>query len=105
MSGSGGGIYVPTTRSKFDCENGIIITNVSSINIEILDKHSVGTILEVLLSATESVILEDGDGEILGSILHINTNDLVNCIKIGNTYIAEIVYISNPICRVQITRN
>lgn len=104
MSGSGGGGYIPPQRNEFDCETGIIITNVSSINLVVLAKHTVGVILEVVLGGNGEVLLEDGDGERLGAILHANTPDLIECIADGADYEAEILSINTPVCRVKITR-
>lgn|SRR5690606_5903233 len=104
MSGSGGGGYIPPQRNEFDCETGIIITNVSSINLVVLAKHTVGVILEVILGGNGEVLLEDGDGERLGAILHANTPDLIDCISDGASYEAEILSINTPVCRVRITR-
>ena len=102
MSGSSGGSYVAPQSSKFDCETGVIITTVSSINIVVLNKYRVGVVLDVHLGKNESLILEDGDGEILGTILHPNTVDIIECIKLGSLYEAEIVFINSPSCRVKI---
>lgn len=104
MSGSGGGGYVPPQGTKFDCDTSIITTNVSSVNITILMKHRVGNILDVILGPRDSLLLEDGDGEILGAILHLNTSEIVDCIKNEALYEAEILTINSPICRVQIRR-
>ncbi len=104
MSGSGGGGYIPPQRNIFDCETSIIVTNVSSINIVVLAKHTVRVLLEVVLGENGEVLLEDGDGEILGAILHANTPDLIECIANGADYEAEIMSINTPVCRVKITR-
>jgi hypothetical protein len=104
MSGSGGGGYIPPQRNIFDCETSIIVTNVSSINIVVLAKHPVGAFLEVVIGENEEVLLEDGDGEILGAILHANTTDLIDCTANGAEYKAEIQIINTPVCRVKITR-
>ena len=47
MSGSGGGGYVPPQGAKFDCENGQIITTMSSANLVVLKKLGLGIILEI----------------------------------------------------------
>lgn len=103
MSGSGSG-YVPTQSTEFNCDSTIITTTVSSIDVVVLTKHKVGDVLEIVISDKESLILEDGDGEILGSIVHINTYDIIKCIKKGATYDAEIIHINFPACRVRIKR-
>lgn len=104
MSGSGGGGYIPPQRTKFDCDMSIITTTVSSINTIILAKHGVGNILDVIIGDNEALLLEDGDGEILGAILHLNTPDIINCIKQGAYYSAKILSINPPACRVEIQR-
>jgi hypothetical protein len=104
MSGSGGGGYIPPQRTKFDCDTSILTTTVSSLNLVVLEKREVEDILEVVLGEKESLLLEDGDGEILGAILHLNTPDIIDCIKNGASYQAEILNINSPACRVQITR-
>jgi len=104
MSGSGGGGYVPPQRNQFDCESGFILTNISSINLNVLAKHTIGVMLDVIIGDNEQVLLEDGDGEILGAILHSNTPDLIECIKNGTEYEAEIQTINTPTCKVKITR-
>jgi len=104
MSGSGGGGYEPPQRTKFDCDISIIATIVSSLNIKVLEKRKIGDILEVVLGKNQSLALEDGDGEILGAILHLNTSDIIDCIHNGASYEAEILSINSPACRVQIRR-
>lgn len=104
MSGSGGGGYIPPQRNKFDCETSFILTIVSSINLIVLAKHKVGIILDVIIGNNGQVLLEDGDGEILGAILHSNTPDLIECIESGAKYEAEIQRINTPACTVKITR-
>tara|TARA_R110002020_G_scaffold190124_6_gene389546 strand:- start:698 stop:1015 length:318 start_codon:yes stop_codon:yes gene_type:complete len=104
MSGSGGGGYIPSQRTKFDCKTGIIITSVSSINVTVLAKHRIGSILDVIIGKNEELLLEDGDGEILGALLHSNTPDIIGCINEGADYEAEIERINIPVCTVKITR-
>jgi len=104
MSGSGGGGYIPPQSAKFDCVIGIINTAVSSLDLGVLANQKVNNILQVELSPNETVILLNGNGEILGSIIHPNTTDLIECIKLGNTYEALITSINTPVCRVKIEK-
>lgn len=104
MSGSGGGSYVPPQRTNFDCETSQIKNTVSSINLEVLKKHDIGSILDVDLNGDDILILEDGDGEVLGSILHLNTEDLIECIKRGHEYEAKIIQKTSMTCVVLIKR-
>ena len=61
--------------------------------------------MDVRLGGKDEVILEDGDGEILGAILHSNTSDLIACIKNGAKYNAKIQKINTPACTVKISRS
>lgn len=104
MSGGSTGGYIPSSKTKFDCDNGIIITLLSTIDIVVLSQHSIGDILIVTLN-NNSVVVENGNGEILGSVLHVNVNELRECLEGGNTYSAEIFSIIGTSCRVKISRD
>lgn len=105
MSGSGGfGGYEAPARAKFDCLTGIVTLRVSSIDLNVLATLSVGDILEVEISHSGALILVDANGQSLGSAMHHNTRDIINCIKLDNNYVATIVSITSPTCTVKITR-
>ena len=95
---------MPPQRVFFDCQTSVITSSVSSINITVLDKHKIGNVLNVEIGSSNALVLEDGDGEILGAILHLNTSDIIECIKGGAEYEAEILDIKSPACRVLIRR-
>lgn len=102
MSGSGGGRYEPPARSKFECGKTAIRTTLTSINITVLKNHTTGDILNVIIGTNDSLQLENGNGEILGAILHSNTRDIIECIKNGFIYSATIVNIKSTTCVVRI---
>ncbi|CAM1357907.1 conserved hypothetical protein [Tenacibaculum litoreum] len=102
MSGSGGGGYEPPQKAKFDCNTGVIITMVSSVEISVLEKHKVGDIFDLVIGEKGALLMEDGDGEFIGAILHSNTTDIINCIEGGVNYKAKILSISSPSCKVKI---
>ena len=104
MSGSNGGGYVPPQRTIFDCKTSIIKTYVSSIDLVVLGKHKLGDILDVVIGKNDTLLLEDGNGEILGAILHLNTSDIIDCIKEGATYEAEIIKVNTLACQIEIKR-
>jgi len=104
MSGSGGGGYIPPQRNKFDCETSFLTTSVSSIDIAVLEKHKEGVLLDVIVDKKGALVLEDGDGEILGAILHSNTSDIIECMENGAVYEAEIKKINTPACTVKVYR-
>lgn len=104
MSGSGGGGgYVPPVREKFSCETGQIVTKVASVDLRVLAKHNVGDLLEVEI-ISGILKLYDGDGELLGSIIHPNVIELIECINKAFEYEAEITIINSPSCTVIIKR-
>lgn len=102
MSGSNDS-YTPPPVIKYDCISNIF-TTVSSINLEVLSKHRVGDYLDINIGPNGALILEDGDGEILGSILHSKVADIIECIKNGHSYKAEIINIILPSCKVLIRK-
>lgn len=105
MSGSGGyGGYEPPLKTIFDCEFPKVKTNISSIDLDVLKLHKVGDELDLEISKSGSLVLCDGDGQTLGSIVHINTVDIINCIKNGNNYKGKILIIQIPVCNVQILK-
>ncbi|CAM3689927.1 hypothetical protein [Sphingobacterium prati] len=105
MSGSGGERgYQSSARAQFDCNSGTITTNLSTINLTILLTHSAGDILQVEINATGALVTVNGNGQILGSIVHVNTSDIKQCINDGNNYIAKITAINTPVCTVNIRR-
>lgn len=103
MSGGSTDGYIPSQKTSFDCETGTIVTNVASIDLSVLSHHKVNDILDVILN-NNSVTLENENGEILGSVLHPDVKDLIECLKKGNNYYAQIMLISGTICRVLISR-
>lgn len=105
MSGSGGfGAYELPARAKFDCLSGTVTIKVSSVDLEVLTELSAGDKLEIEISGSGSLVLIDKNGQILGSLMHPNTSDIINCIKEGNDYVATIISIASPTCTVKITK-
>ncbi len=102
MCGSGGGGYIPPQSTKFDCKNGQITITLSSVDLIVLRNLLLGTILEVEIGANGSLVVINADGEIVGSIIHPNTADIIDCINNGNHYNGEVVEIDFPACRIKI---
>jgi len=103
MSGSGGGGYVPPVRARFSCETGQIISKVASVDLGVLAKHKVGDMFDLEVHSG-ILMLYDGDGELLGSIIHPNVIELIQCIDQEFEYEAEITIINIPSCTVKIKR-
>ena len=101
MSGGGGGYIPPVNKNKFDCTVGVITTMLASINVELVAGCSVGDIFNVSI-VNNAVVVENNDGEILGSILHELVTALKECIEQGYTYQAEIISLLGLTCKVRI---
>ncbi|RXQ90968.1 hypothetical protein EO244_12755 [Ancylomarina salipaludis] len=101
MSGSSGS-YMPIKRQTFNCISGSIFTEIASANFEVLKLYSVGHIFNVGL-LNGKVVIENNDGEVLGSIIHENLQELIDCILEGNEYSAKITSISNYNYKVKIS--
>ncbi|MCH2491112.1 MAG: hypothetical protein MK211_13290 [Flavobacteriales bacterium] len=104
MSGSGGGGYQPSIKTTFDCETGIIRTALSSVNLNIIAQHFTGDVLDVVVDGN-AVVAENGNGEILGSILHANVNKLRECIELGHEYQATITSLTGTSCSIKIYKS
>lgn len=102
-SGSGSGGYTPMPSSEFNCIYGVIDTNLVSVDFELLKKYIIGDTLNVDMLG-KTVVVENNDGEVLGSVLHPNLDDLKKCIEQGNEYQAEIIKILPTVCHVRISR-
>lgn len=100
MSGSSRG-YVPTYSSDYECDKGIITTNLASPDFLVLSHHNVGDILSVNI-LSNNVVVENNNGEVLGSVIHEHTEKLKECISQGNTYSAKIIQLNDYTCKVKI---
>lgn len=103
MSGSNNGPYVPPERSKFDCDNSKIKTNIASIDLSVLENLELGEILEVQAD-NKKLLIYNSNGEFVGVVIHPNTLDLIKCIMDGNDYEAIITDIQAPQCTILIKK-
>ncbi len=104
MSGSGNSGYIPTWREKFDCTKSNFTVTLTSVDIDVLQKHQQGDLLDLELDKRDIIIVLDGNGEILGTIVHQFTSDLIECIKSGHKYEAKITLVHTPNCKVNIMK-
>jgi|SRR5690606_33462681 len=99
MSGSGGsGGYELPPAVAFSCLSGTITTLLSSLNIALISKIKDGQIIPVSVNHDTLVLVIDGD--IIGSIVHQYTKNVLDCIKLGHIYEAEIINLTPLTCRV-----
>ncbi|MCU4157455.1 hypothetical protein J1N10_15870 [Carboxylicivirga sp. A043] len=100
MSGSSRG-YVPTYSSDYECDKGTIVTNLASPDYTVLAQHNVGEILTISI-LSNNIVVENNNGEILGSVIHEHTEKLKECIAQGNIYSAKIIQLNDYTCKVKI---
>jgi hypothetical protein len=99
MSGGGGGDYLPAPP-RGPCDRLSTETAVQSPNPEIVGRLSVGQLLTVQLDH-RTVFVYLGR-EIVGTLIFAGLPRLIECIEQGFTFVAEIVQISGPDCRVKV---
>lgn len=109
MSGShsggiGGGEMPRPVLGKGDvCENMIIITNLASVNVEVLEKVAVGVVLAVEAQGADGPVVVMQGSEIVGTVLSSKLVQLLNCMNGGTEYEAEVLKIEEAICQVKIS--
>ena len=105
MSGSGGGnspsFNIPSQNDS--CENIIINTNLASPQAIVIANLTVGNRLNIIAATDQGPIQAlDGNGQIAGNIISREQIRLLNCIRQGTVYVADIIEIDNGQCQVQI---
>ncbi|WP_143559423.1 hypothetical protein [Sphingobacterium sp. JB170] len=103
MSGSGGfGGYEPPPAAAFNCLSSSITTKLSSVDLALLPNIVIGDILEVEVNDRRTLVVLEGNGVLLGSVIHTNSGDVIACIDAGNSYEAEVVQLTPLTCTVTI---
>lgn len=104
-SGIGGFGELPRpTNEKVDaCQNLIIITNLASVEMEVLKSVNVGDFLPVIAQSVDGPVVLIKDGAILGTVLSSRLVQLLNCMNNGTEYEAEVIKIEEAICQVKIS--
>lgn len=102
--GIGGGIFPSALKEEGDtCLNMVIITNLASVDVDVLNKAQVGDILPVEEQSLDGPVIVLKDGDILGTVLSSHLIRLLNCMNDGTRYKAEIIKIEDAICQVKIS--
>lgn len=109
MSGISGGFFGegtishPTNDEGVSCLKLVIITNLASVDEDMLKKTSVGEILQVEAQSIDGpVVVMKGD-MVLGTVLSSHLVQLLNCMNEGTRYQAEVIRIEAAICQVKIS--
>lgn len=100
--GGGGGYYIPPVRTKVtvSCERLIVVTTLMHPNGELLATLAVGDVLTVHSVAGE-VTAQYGE-EIVGVVEAPEKSRIIECMKAGTIYVADIILIEGTICKVRI---
>ena len=100
--GGGGGYYVPPVRKKVTvyCEKLEVITVLTYPNKELLAALEVGKILTVHVQE-ERISVMYGD-QIAGYVEAPEKNSIIECVKAGTFYVAEILELEGTVCKVKI---
>lgn len=85
------------------CLNLIIVTNLASVNQEVLSRAKEGDILPVAAQSADGPVVVLKDGEILGTVLSRQLMTLLNCMNAGTDYKAVVAKIEDAICQVKIS--
>lgn len=93
----------PTNEDVDACLNLIIITNLASLNTDVLKTVRVGDILPVTAQSADGPVVLIKDGTILGTVLSRRLVQLLNCMNKGTEYEAEVIKIEEAICQVKIS--
>lgn len=102
--GIGGGGMPPAMQSKEEaCENLVIITNLASVDAEVLQKVEEGEVLPVDTQGADGPVVVMKDNDILGTVLSSKLVKLLNCMNGGTEYEAEVQKIEDAVCQVKIS--
>lgn len=100
--GGGGGYYVPPVRKRVtvSCEMLVVITVLTHPNEDLLATLDVGQILTVHVQE-ERVFVMYGD-QVAGYVEAPENCRIIECVKAGTFYVAEILELEEVVCKVKI---
>jgi len=106
MSGSGGEIG-GAPDSSTNCEELVIVTQISSPKQNVVEKLHVGDILEIkLISENDlSIVTVIHKDEVVGGVVHLDVAQLRKCLNDGFLFNAEIITIDEGQVRIRIEPN
>ena len=105
MSGSGGSGYGGGFESIApSCENLVINTQISSPRMQVINKITVGAILDVAIEVMEtiSVVVVRHNGQTAGGVASPNVQRLRECLGQGTIYHAKVTAVNGPQVNIRI---
>lgn len=106
MSGSGGGNFdVSFGGAAASCEDLVIITQIASPKMDVLQGVATGDILDVSLSSAGNitVVVIKRNGQIAGGVASLEVQRLRECLQSGTCYEARVIAVNGPQVNVRIT--
>lgn len=104
FDGIGGGEMPRPMQGTGDaCMDLVIITNLASVNDDVLKKVKEGEVLPVAAQGADGPVVVIKDDEVLGTVLSSKLVQLLNCMNGGTEYEAEVLKIEDAICQVKIS--
>jgi hypothetical protein len=98
--GAGGG-----GSPRADPCNIVEATTLNSVNRTVLATLRVGDVLDVVFQAgPPQQLLAQSRGQTAGSITSPSMPQIIQCIRAGNSYVAEIKSIRGALCRIEVRR-
>jgi len=103
MSGGKGGDYTPIGPPD-RCEKLKVETALQSPNPDVVGKLRKSDVLQLQLEPVgdRHAVLVLKDTEVAGSLVFPSLQRLVECMQAGHIFVAEVVSISGPACRLQV---
>lgn len=93
----------PVKEEGDACLNLVIITNLASVDVNVLNMTQVGDVLPVEAQSVDGPVVVLKDGDVLGTVLSSHLIRLLNCMNDGTEYKAEVIKIEDAICQVKIS--
>lgn len=104
--GGGGGGGMPRGRgggSKFDCDNFVATVMLTSVKPAVIAELTIDDVLWIQLTdGGEPVVAVDSEDQVAGSIVIIELDDLIKCIKAGTEYEARVKSIEGGACIIEL---
>lgn len=101
--GDGGVMPFPMQDESSLCAKLVIITNLASVDVDVLSKTQVGDILPLETQSLDGPVVVIRGSVVLGTVLSSHLMQLLNCMNNGTKYEAKILEIEDAICQVKVS--
>lgn len=101
MGGSGSGGYTPSVPTN-PCASLTFQAAINSPQPNVVAQLSVGSILDVSIGSTGQTVTVEFQGKQAGVLTGMQVAQLVNCIRSGFQYQADVVQLRGGLCVVRV---